>query len=89
MRRCGRPCDPPPLNLHVLILAPEVVESRLLASVLAGMAVGRCGQPTSKPWDEQPSLGDAQDALGMTIVAVKCGCIDPSASNLSLLIQPT
>jgi hypothetical protein len=27
--------------------------------------------------------------LGMTVVAVKCGSIDPSASNLSLLIQPT
>jgi hypothetical protein len=59
-----------------LILAPKAVEGRFLASVLAGMAVGRCGRPsrcgrpTSKPWDEPPSLGDAQDALGMTVVVV-------------------
>jgi hypothetical protein len=79
----------------LLILAPEAVKGWFLASVLAGMAVGRCGQPsrcgrpTSKPWDEPPSLADAQDALGITVVAVKCGSIDPSASNLSLLIQLT
>jgi hypothetical protein len=60
----------------LLILAPEVVEGRFLVLVLAGMAVGRCGwpsrcsRPTSKPWDELPSLGDAQDALGMTVVVV-------------------
>jgi hypothetical protein len=54
----------------LLILAPEAVEGRFLASVLAGMVVGRCGRPTSKSWDEPPSLGDAQDALGMTVVAV-------------------
>jgi hypothetical protein len=67
------------LTLTLLILAPEAVEGRFLVSVLASMAVGRCGRPTSKPW-----IG-----LGMTIVAVKCGSIDPSASNISLLIQPT
>jgi hypothetical protein len=59
-----------------LILAPEAVEARFLALVSAGMAVGwcgrpsRCGRPTSKPWDEPPLLGDAEDALGMTVVAV-------------------
>jgi hypothetical protein len=59
-----------------LILAPEAVEGRFLASVLAGLAVGRfgrpsrCGRPTSKLWDESPLLGDAQDALGMMVVAV-------------------
>jgi TfoX/Sxy family transcriptional regulator of competence genes len=58
------------LTWMLLILAPEAVEGRFLASVLASMAVGRCGRPTSKPWDEPPSLGDAQDALGMTVVAV-------------------
>jgi hypothetical protein len=64
------------LTWTLLILAPEVVEGRFLPSVLAGMAVGRCGwpsrcsRPTSKPWYELPSLGDAQDALGMTVVAV-------------------
>jgi hypothetical protein len=47
----------------LLILAPEAVEGRFLASVLAGMAIGKYGRPTSKPWDESPSLGDAQDAL--------------------------
>jgi hypothetical protein len=58
------------------ILAPEAVEGWFLASVLARMAVGRCGRPsrcgwpTSKPWDEPHSLGDAQDSLGMTVVAV-------------------
>jgi hypothetical protein len=83
------------LTWTLLILASEAVEGRFLALVLAGMAVGRCsrpsrcGRPTSKPWDEPPSLRDAQDALGMMVVAVKCGSIDPSASNLSLLIQPT
>jgi hypothetical protein len=63
------------LTWTLLILAPKAVEGRFLASVLAGMAVGRCGRSTSKPWDEPPSLGDAQDALGMTVVAVKCGSI--------------
>jgi hypothetical protein len=64
------------LTWTLLILAPEAVEGRFLASVLAGMAVWRCGRPfrcdrpTSKPWDEPPSLGDAQDALGMMVVAV-------------------
>jgi hypothetical protein len=64
------------LTWTLLILAPEAVECRFLASVLAGMAVGRCGppsrcgRPTSKPWDELPSLGDAQDGLGLTVVAV-------------------
>jgi hypothetical protein len=88
------------VNYHLstwtlLILAPEAVEVWFLASVLVGMAVGRCGRPsrcgrpTSKPWDEPPSLAHAQDALGMTVVAVKCGSIDPSAANLRLLIQPT
>jgi hypothetical protein len=58
------------LTWTLLILAPEEVEGRFLVSVLAGMAVGRCGWPTSKPWDEPPSLGDAQDGLGMTVVAI-------------------
>jgi hypothetical protein len=65
MRRCGRP-----LTWTLLILAPKAVEGRFLASILADMAVGRCGRPTSKLWDELPSLGDAQDCLGMTVVAV-------------------
>jgi hypothetical protein len=58
------------LTWTLLILAPEAVEGRFLASVLAGMAVGRCGRPTSKPWDEPPSPRDAQDGLGMTVVVV-------------------
>jgi hypothetical protein len=64
------------LTRTLLILAPEAVEGQFLVSVLTGMVVGccgrpsRCGWPTSKPWDELPSLGDAQDALGMTVVAV-------------------
>jgi hypothetical protein len=64
------------LTWTLLILAPEAVEGRFLTSILADMAVGRCGRPsrcglpTSKPWDEPPSLGDAQDTLGMTVVAV-------------------
>jgi hypothetical protein len=64
------------LTWTLLIPAPEAVEGRFLASVLVGMAVGRCdrpsrcARPTPKPWDEPPSLGDAQDALGMTVVAV-------------------
>jgi hypothetical protein len=67
---CNRPYDPPPLELDAPDLAPEAVEGRFLASVLDGMAIGRCGRPTSKPWDEPPSLGDIQGALGMTVVAV-------------------
>jgi hypothetical protein len=65
-----------PLTWTVLILAPEAVEGRFIASILAGMAVGgcgrpsRCGRPTSKPWDEPLLPGDAQDGLRMTIVAV-------------------
>jgi hypothetical protein len=58
------------LTWTLLILASKAVEGQFLASVLAGMAVGRCGRPTSKPWDEPPSLGDTQDGLGMTVVAV-------------------
>jgi hypothetical protein len=64
------------LTWTLLILAPEAVEGLFLVSVSAGMAVGRCGRPcrfgrpTSKPWDEPPSLGDAQDIPGMTVVAV-------------------
>jgi hypothetical protein len=67
----------------LLILALEAVEGRFHASVLAGMAVGRCsrpsrcGRPTSKLWDESPLLGDAQDALGMTVVEVATGEVDP------------
>jgi hypothetical protein len=34
------------------------------------VAVGKCARPTSKLWDEPPLLGDTQDALGMTVVAV-------------------
>jgi hypothetical protein len=55
------------LTWTLLILAPEAAEDQFLASVLAGMAVGRCdrpsrcGRPTSKPWVEPPLLGDAQD----------------------------
>jgi hypothetical protein len=64
------------LSWTLLILAPEAVDGRFLVSVLAGMAVGRCGwpsrcgQPTSKLRDEPPLLSDAQDGLGMTVVAV-------------------
>jgi hypothetical protein len=64
------------LTWTLLILAPEAIEGRFLASVLASMAVGRCGRPsncgwpTSKLWDELPSLGDAQDGRGMTVVVV-------------------
>jgi hypothetical protein len=58
------------LTWTLMILAPKAVEGRFLASVLVEMEVGRCGRPTSKPWNEPPSLGDAQDALGMTVVAV-------------------
>jgi hypothetical protein len=65
------------LTWTLLILAPKAVEGRFLASVLASMAVGRCGQPTSKPWDEPPSLSDAQDGLGMTVVAVAAEEVDP------------
>jgi hypothetical protein len=58
------------LNWMLLILAPEAVEGRFLVSVLVSMAAGRCGRPTSKLWDEPPSLGDAQDALGMMVVVI-------------------
>jgi hypothetical protein len=58
------------LTWTLLILAPEKVEGRFLVSVSAGTMVGRSGRPTSKPWDEPPSLSDAQDGLGMTVVAV-------------------
>jgi hypothetical protein len=64
------------LTWTLLILAPEAVEGRFLVSVLVGMAAGRCGhpsrcgRPTSKLWDEPPPLGDAQDALGMTVVVI-------------------
>jgi hypothetical protein len=58
------------LTWTLLILALEAIDGRFLALVSVGMAVGRCRWPTSKPWDESHSLGEAQDALGMTVVAV-------------------
>jgi hypothetical protein len=64
------------LTWMLLILAPEAVEGQFLVSVLASMAVGRGGRAsrcdwlTSKLWDEPPSLGDAQDGHGMTVMAV-------------------
>jgi hypothetical protein len=64
------------LTWMLLILAHEAVEGRFLASALASMAVGRCdrpsrcGRPYPEPCDEPPSLGDAQDFLGMTVMAV-------------------
>jgi hypothetical protein len=64
------------LTWTILILVHRAVKGRFLVSVLVGMAVGRCGrpsrcdQPTSKPWYGPPSLGDAHDPLGMTVVAV-------------------
>jgi hypothetical protein len=58
------------LTWTLLILAPKAVEGRFLPLVLASMAVGRCGKPTSKLWDEPPSPSDAQDGLGITVVAV-------------------
>jgi hypothetical protein len=45
-------------------------------SVSVGTTVARCGRPsrfgrpTSMPWDELPLLRDAQDGLGMTVLAV-------------------
>jgi hypothetical protein len=39
-------------------------------SVWVGMAVERCDRPSSMLWDEPPSLRDAEDSLGMTVVAV-------------------
>jgi hypothetical protein len=38
------------LTWTLLILAPEAVVGRLLASVLVGMAVGRCGRPSRCGW---------------------------------------
>jgi hypothetical protein len=58
------------LTWTLLILAPVVVEGRYLESVLVGTAVGRCGQLTTKSWDEPPLLSDAQDGLRMTVVVV-------------------
>jgi hypothetical protein len=58
------------LTSTLLILAPEAVEGRFLASVLAGMAVGRCGRPSMCGRPTSKPLGDAQDGLGMTVVAV-------------------
>jgi hypothetical protein len=82
----------------LLILASEAIEGRFLTSVLADMAVGRCSRPsrcdrpTSKLWDEPPSIGDAQDALGMTVVVVdrpERWTIDPSDHNFIHSIKPT
>jgi hypothetical protein len=91
--------DGPMIHRHSpwtpLITSPEAVGGQFLGSVSPGTRMDRCGRPsrcdwpTSVPCDAQPSLRDAYDLLGMTVVAVECGCIDPSASNLSLLIKPT
>jgi hypothetical protein len=45
--------------------------------------------PTQWPCDAPTVLRDVQDHSLMAVVAVKCGSIDPSASNLSLLTKPT
>jgi hypothetical protein len=58
------------LTWTLLILAPEAVEGRCLGSVSTGMAVRRCGRPYPESCDEPPSLRDAEDCLGMTVVAV-------------------
>jgi hypothetical protein len=42
IKGCGQPYDPHLLTWTFPILAPKAVEGRFLASVLAGMAVGRC-----------------------------------------------
>jgi hypothetical protein len=83
------------LTWTLLILAPEAVVGRLLGSVSPGTQVDRCGRPyrcgapTQLLWDAPTVLRDVQDHSLMAVVTVKCGSIDPSASNLSLLIQPT
>jgi hypothetical protein len=47
------------------------------------------GAPTQLPCDAQTVLRDVQHHFLMAVATVKCGSINPSASNLSLLIQPT
>jgi hypothetical protein len=54
----------------LMILALEAVEGRFLGSVSASTMVGRCGRLYPELCDELPSLIDAQDGLGMTVVAV-------------------
>jgi hypothetical protein len=47
------------------------------------------GAPTQLPCDARTVLRDVQHHYLMAVATVKCGSINPSASNLSLLIQPT
>jgi hypothetical protein len=83
------------LTWTLLILAPEAVVGRLLGSVSPGtQVIGAAGPigagaPTQFPCDAPTMLRDVQDHSLMAVVTVKCGSIDPSASNLSLLIQLT
>jgi hypothetical protein len=72
-----------------VITAPEAVVGQILGSVSSDTQVDRCGGPTQLPCNAPTVLRDVQDHSLMAVVAVKCGSIDPSASNLSLLIQPT
>jgi hypothetical protein len=54
----------------LLILAPKVVEGRYLVPISVSTTVGRCGRPTSIPWDEPTWLRDAEDCLRMMVVVV-------------------
>jgi hypothetical protein len=45
--------------------------------------------PTLLLCDAPTLLRDVQDHSLMAVVAVKCGSIDPSASNHNLFIKPT
>jgi hypothetical protein len=56
---------------------------------LIGAAVRRgAAGPTQLPCDAPTVLRDVQDHSLMAVVVVKCGSIDPSASNHSFLIKP-
>jgi hypothetical protein len=72
-----------------LIIAPEAVVGLLLGSVCPTRKLIGAAGPTQLLCDAPTVLKDVQDHSLMAVATVKCCSIDPSASNLSLLIQPT
>jgi hypothetical protein len=90
-RRYGRPYDLPPLIVHgpdqCSWVGPQVGGVKSWGLIGAAVPRGAAG-PTQLPCDALTVLRDVQDHSLMAVVAVKCGSIDPSASNRSFLIKP-
>jgi hypothetical protein len=71
-----------------LITALEVIVGQLLGSVSPDTPIDRCGRPYPiTVWCTDGVEG--RPGSLMAVAAIKCGSINPSVSDLSLLIKPT